>query len=304
MEIKTVYHQPRPSRAPNLSTLLGLSCVIKVVDVGANPIDSPAPYASLLASGCADVVGFEPNAEALAKLDRLKGPRETYLPYAIGDGRQHTLHLCQADGMTSLLQPNPKVLSLIHGFSVWGQVVRKQLVETKRLDDIPETVGLDYLKMDIQGAELMVLQHATERLHHAVAIHTEVEFLPMYVGQPLFSDVDQFLRQHGFVLHRFNPLATRAVVPLALANKPHDGYGQLFWADAVFIKDFTRPEQLDPDQLLRLAVILHDCYAAYDVVAHLLTARDRQIGGDLGERYVRLAVGASRSSASPARPAG
>jgi FkbM family methyltransferase len=290
VEIKTTYHQPRPSRAPKLSTLLGVSCIIKVVDIGANPIDGPAPYASLLASGCAEIVGFEPNAEALARLARQKGPRETYLPYAIGDGRQHTLYRCQSEGMTSLLQPNPEVLSLIHGFSVWGQVVRTELVETKRLDDIPETAALDYLKMDIQGAELMVLQHATDRLRHALVVHTEVEFLPMYVGQPLFSDVDQFLRQHGFVLHRFNPLATRAVVPLAVANKPYEGYGQLFWADAVFMRDFTRPDQLDPDQLLRLAVILHDCYAAYDVVAHLLLARDRRTGSDLGDRYVRLAT--------------
>jgi FkbM family methyltransferase len=290
MEIKATYHQPRPTRAPNLSTLLGISCIIKVVDIGANPIDGPAPYASLLASGCAEVVGFEPNAEALARLARQKGPRETYLPYAIGDGRQHTLYRCQSEGMTSLLQPNPEVLSLIHGFSVWSRVVRTELVETKRLDDIPETAALDYLKMDIQGAELMVLQHATDRLRHAVAIHTEVEFLPMYVGQPLFSDVDQFLRQHGFVLHRFNPLATRAVVPLAVANKPYEGYGQLFWADAVFMRDFTRPDHLDPDQLLRLAVILHDCYAAYDIVAHLLLAHDRRIGSDLGDRYVRLAT--------------
>src|SRR5215468_5606929 len=109
MEVKSVYHQPRPSRAPNLSTLLGLSCKIKVVDVGANPIGSPAPYASLLASGCVEIVGFDPNAEALAKLDRQKGPRETYLPYAVGDGRQHTLHVCWSKGMTSLLQPNPEI---------------------------------------------------------------------------------------------------------------------------------------------------------------------------------------------------
>jgi len=294
MEIKTVHHQPRPSRAPNLGTLLGLSCVIKVVDIGANPIDGPTPYASLLASGCAEVVGFEPNAAALAELDRQKGPRETYLPYAIGDGRQHTLHICQADGMTSLLQPNAEVLSLINSFSVWSQVVRTELVDTKGLDDIPETTALDYLKLDIQGAELMALQHATDRLRHAVAIHTEVEFLPMYVGQPLFSDVDQFLRQRGFVLHRFDELTTRAVVPLAMENNPYGGYGQLFFTDAVFIRDFSRPDQMDPDQLLRLAVILHDCYAAYDLVAHLLLARDRRIGTDLGHRYVRLATGASR----------
>jgi len=108
MEIN--YHQPRPSRAPNLCTLLGVSCIIKVVDIGANPIDGPAPYASLLASGCAEVVGFEPNADALAKLARKKGPRETYLPYAIGDGRQHTLYRCQSDGMTLAIAAEPEVV--------------------------------------------------------------------------------------------------------------------------------------------------------------------------------------------------
>src|SRR5437016_7086753 len=73
-----------------------------VVDVGANPIDGDPPYKPMLAKGLCTVIGFEPQADALAELDRRKGPRECYLPYAIGDGREHVLHVCRERGMSSL----------------------------------------------------------------------------------------------------------------------------------------------------------------------------------------------------------
>ena len=40
-------------------------------------------------------------------------------------------------------------------------------------------------------------------------IHTEVEFVEMYERQPLFAEVDQFLRGNGFVFHRFSSLHGR-----------------------------------------------------------------------------------------------
>src|SRR5689334_943101 len=106
---------------PPLKELIGRAVRIKVVDIGANPIDGTPPYAPLLRAGDADVVGFEPNPEALAKLNAMKGPTETYLPHTVGDGRPQTLHICAAPGMTSLLQPDPAVLSRFHGFPAWGQ---------------------------------------------------------------------------------------------------------------------------------------------------------------------------------------
>jgi FkbM family methyltransferase len=275
-----------------IQSLLNIACPIKVVDIGANPIDGRPPYAPLLASGCAEVVGFEPNLAALEELNRRKGPTETYLPYAVGDGKRHTLRHCQAPGMTSLLEPNPDVLALFHGFPDWGRVLRTEEVDTVRLDDIPETAGLDLLKIDIQGGELMVFQNAAERLGHAVLIHTEVEFLPMYVGQPLFSDVDQFLRQHDFMLHRFEPLTSRAIKPILVNNDPYAGFSQVFWADAIFMRDIVHLDRLSADQLLRLAVILHECYRSYDVALRLLTEYDRRSGTHHGEAYLKAITGA------------
>ena len=241
----------------------------------------------LLAAGHTQLIGFEPNLEALEQLNQKKGPNEVYLPNAVGDGRRHTLRHCFAPGMTSLLEPNAEVLALFHGFSDWGRVLRTEEVNTIRLDDVPQTASLDYLKIDVQGAELMVFENAVERLATALLIHTEVEFLPMYIGQPLFSDVDQFLRRLGFVLHRFHPITSRTIKPMLVNNDPYAGLSQVFWADAIFVRNFTNLRSLSDDQVLRLAIILHDCYRSHDLVLHLLIEFDRRTGMRYGEKYLK-----------------
>ena len=276
----------RFSTLPSFNDLTGTAVRIKVVDIGANPIDGTPPYAPLLQAGDADVVGFEPNPAALAKLESQKGPAETYLPHAVADGGRHTLKVCVASGMTSLYEPNPAVLNRFHGFPEWGRVTARLPIDTVRLDDVAETIGMELLKIDIQGGELTVFQHGQNRLRDALVIHTEVEFLPMYVGQPLFSDVDIFLRQAGFVLHRFFPLTSRVIAPLVVDNNVYAGLSQLFWADAIFVKDFTRPETLSDAQLISMAKIMHECYGSIDLVLHLLTEHDTRRGTALGPAYL------------------
>ncbi|WP_448191818.1 FkbM family methyltransferase [Azospirillum sp. sgz301742] len=271
---------------PPFKALTGVDERIKVVDIGANPIDSAPPYAPLLQNGIADVVGFEPNGEALATLNAQKGPSETYLPHAVGDGKRHTLRSCTAPGMTSILEPNSKVLNLFHGFPDWGTVVSSVEIDTVRLDDIPETEGVDLLKMDIQGAELMVLRNAEARLADTLVIQAEVEFLQMYVDQPLFGDIDVFLRQHGFVFHRFYPTVSRTIQPLLVDNSIYAGLSQLLWADAIFVKDFSRLDLFTDQQLLRMATIMHECYRSIDLSLHLLNEYDRRSGTVMASNYL------------------
>lgn len=275
----------------SFKALVGIDVPVRVVDIGANMIESEPPYAPLLRAGSAEVVGFEPNPEALDRLNKIKGPCETYLPHAVGDGGRHLLHFCAAEGMTSLLKPNPRVLSLFHGFSEWGRVVSEREVDTVRLDDIPETAGIDLLKMDIQGAELIVLRNAVERLKDAVVVQAEVEFLPMYEDQPLFSDIDIFMRERGFVFHRFFPTVSRVIEPLVVDNNIYAGLSQLLWADAIFVRDFTRPEDLTDRQLIVMARIAHECYQSIDLALHLLGEKDRRAGTQLGPAYLNALTG-------------
>jgi FkbM family methyltransferase len=239
-----------------------------------------------LQAGKADIIGFEPNPKALAKLSFMKGPHETYLPHAIADGKRHTLYVCQAPGMTSLLRPNPDVLNLFHGFPEWGLIRETEEIDTVRLDDIAETAGVELIKMDIQGGELMALQNAQVRLNGALVIQAEVLYLPMYMGQPLFSDVESFLRQHGFMFHRFYPQNSRVIIPLLVNNDVCAGMSQLVWADAIFMRDIARSDLLSERQLLSMATILHDCYRSVDVALHLLGEHNRRYGTNLDAVYL------------------
>lgn len=258
---------------------------IDVVDIGANPIDGTPPYVPLLKSGLAKLVGFEPNPAALAALNQKKSSDEVYLPYAVADGRKHIFRECQAAGMSSLLMPNAHALQFFHGFPEWGKVIGQVEMQTQRLDDLHEVPRLDYLKIDIQGGELCVFQHGQNKLKDCLVIHTEVEFLPLYENQPLFSEVELFLRKLGFVFHRFAPLVSRVVKPMLVNNDPYAGLSQQVWADAVFIKDFMRLQELSNDALLKYAVILYEIYRSFDVALAALAEYDQRNGTSLCRVY-------------------
>jgi hypothetical protein len=158
------------------------------------------------------------------------------------------------------------------------------------------------IKIDIQGAELMVFSGAEERLKDTLVIHTEAEFLPLYIDQPLFSEVEQFLRQRGFMLHRFYPEPeTRVMQPLLIGGSIYSNGDQVIWTDAVFVRDFTRLDLLTNEQLIKLSAILHDCYGSVDLVMHLLAEHDRRAGGGLAADYLaRLQRGEAAEAADAA----
>lgn len=275
-------------KQPSLTNITEIESPIEVLDIGANPIDGNPPYQPLLDAGVARVTGFEPNPDALARLNNIKGPNETYLGKAVYDGGEHELKVCMSQGMTSLLEPNTEILDYLHGFPQWGAVRERVRVPTVRLDDISEIERLDYLKIDVQGAELEIFRNGVERLRDCLVIQTEVEFLPMYENQPLFSEVEMFLREQGFLFHRFFPLTSRTIQPMIVSNDIYKGLSQDVWADAIFIRDFTKFDQLPPDTLKKVAIILHDVYGSCDVALRALMAHDTQSEDKLAEAYLTL----------------
>ena len=58
----------------------------------------------------------------------------------------------------------------------------------------------DVLSIDTQGAELRILRGAAETLRNVLCVVAEVEFAPIYEGQPLFDEQMAFLRPYGFRL--------------------------------------------------------------------------------------------------------
>lgn len=276
---------------------LAILPLINIVDVGANPLAGiKAPYQILIDNSLASLVGFEPDATVFDELQGIKGPRQKYLPLAVGDGKRHQLRICQMSGMNSLLAPNFNLLNLLHFHGPWAQVETLVDVETMRLDDIAEIETMDYLKIDIQGAELLVFENATEKLKDCLVVHTEAMFVPMYEGQPLFSEQELFLRKFGLQVHKFFEIQGHVLKPFVVNGNLHAPLSQVFWADVIFIKDITRLDRLRPEQLLKLAIILHDVYRSVDVAHLVLEAYDRASHTALAPAYQASLIKVTRAA--------
>jgi len=278
----------------NIHDLIAINRPIKVVDVGAMSLGDGVtpPYHPLVTRGIAEIIGFEPVQHECDKLNSRAKSHEKYLPYFIGDGSRRTFHLCNYSMTSSLYEPNTPLLDRFVNLENLVRVVNKSSVETRRLDEIAEATNAEFLKIDVQGAELDVFKGATNLLDDVLVIHTEVEFLPLYKQQPLFADVDAYLREHGFLLHKFADVCGRMFKPLADTKNPNTWVNQPLWADVVYVKSFMDMERLTDEQLLRLTTILHDVYGSVDLCAALLSHYDSRTGNDLSEKYIQKLIAA------------
>ena len=263
---------------------------IHILDVGAM-LEGEARYAALLEKGLAEVIGFEPNPLELARLRQEGAANCTWLPYFLGDGGEATFHLTHYPGCSSLYTPDPGVIDLFHTIGTVGPsanfgVVDTETVQTKRLDDVEECPPIDFVKIDVQGGELDILRHGVETLGNVSVIQLEVEFVPVYKDQPLFGDLQVFLRDQGFQLHKFIDVAGRCFSPFYMENNPFAAMSQVLWADAVFVRDFTQLDSVSDTRLLKTAAILHEVYLSYDFVLFFLNELDRRNGNDLATRYI------------------
>jgi FkbM family methyltransferase len=278
------------STSHDLACLLGMSRLTHVVDIGANPIDGAPPYRPLLDARLCRVTGFEPQASALAELNFKKGANEAYLPYAVGDGREHTLNLCAYPGWTSIFVPSAAALEVFSFFKNNARVVSQTRIATHRLDDLDQVDDVDFLMIDIQGGELAVFVHGREKLKNAVAIQTELQFVNLYEGQPSFGQVDQELRAQGFIPHAFAALKKWPISPLQFAADPTTPLNQLLEADLVYVRDFIHSDGMSSDQLKHLCLIAHSCYNSFDLAGRcvaLLEQRKAIASGAL-QQYIEI----------------
>ena len=260
---------------------------IGILDIGAMLIEGQKKeYQPLLDAGAATVIGFEPVQEECNKLNEaLQGQNIRFLPYFIGDGSSQTFCLNNASMTSSLFEANRELLDLFQNLGELTQTVKREEVQTTKLDDVPEIdIPIDYIKIDIQGAELQAFEGGSQLLGNTTVIHTEVEWVPLYEGQPLFAEVDTYLRKQGFLLHQILGAGTRAFKPFMFNNNPNIGLQQL-WSDVVFAKDFTKLEILSDRQLCVYAILMHTIYNAFDIAALVLAALGSRSGNPYGDRY-------------------
>jgi FkbM family methyltransferase len=274
----------------SLLELFPIGSQINILDVGAAILDTP-PYRSLMDAGVGRLFGFEPDSQACARLNEEYGEPHRFFPCFVGDGRRATFHETNWGPTGSLYAPNSRLLEKFQNLAEVSTPVATHAVDTIRVDDIAEIDDVDFLKIDVQGSELSVLQNATCALSSALVVQVEVEFVELYQGQPMFADVDIFLRAQGFQFHTFDGFGGRAFKPLAPQGNLNAGFRQYLWSDAIYVRDWMHLESLSEVKLRNYAILAHDVLRSYDLAHFVLAALDRSAKSNLAVAYVRRLTG-------------
>ena len=263
---------------------------VHIVDVGASSHGKMTePYAPLMMLDLARITGFQPNEAECIKLNQLyaESGKYRYFPKFVGRGGPATFYETNWFMTGSLYKPNREMLD---AFEQLDSVVNLQAIHpviTTSIADIEDIDDIDLIKIDVQGAELDVFQGTGKKLNDVLVIWTEVEFVPLYENQPLFSEIEQFLRGHGFMFHSFSGIASRCFKPYAQQSAKRGGTHQAIWSDAIFIRDFRTLDELSNTKLKKLAAILDLVIRSTDLCYRVLKLIDQREGSNYAAAYLQ-----------------
>ena len=181
---------------PTMARLLRDRTVHGILDAGASDGRISKRLIRLFPNATAYL--FEPNPAYAPALRTLSQEDRRYQPFtcALADREGDlTFYETEALGGCSLFKPMDQ------------ETTRVSTVPTVTIDGWSESQGwppLELLKFDIQGGELSALKGGQQVLDGSVLlVYCEVWFNRVYEGAAVFSEVDLFLRDHGFELYNF-----------------------------------------------------------------------------------------------------
>ena len=124
-------------------------------------------------------------------------PNQTAVLAVLGDSnRLVSFNVTDNQGQSS------SVFSLAKGHRFPTKVVSEISLQMKRLDEILKSKDLadfSHWVVDVQGAELIVLQGAGELLDNCYTLDVEVSTYETYTGGARFEELDSFLKERGFL---------------------------------------------------------------------------------------------------------
>jgi FkbM family methyltransferase len=196
------------------------------------------------------MIGFEPDqaeSKRLQAADKGRWLELRILPYAIGGSTgPATLYVPRNPEGASLLPHNGALVDEF-GHVALHHTVKQIPVAAVTLDFLASDQGIDridYLKVDIEGAELDVLRAGERLLKTCKVIKVECAFLEQRVGQPLAAEVVSYLTACGFELidildlqrWRRRPLPAH---PYMIGSDVPYSRGRVSQADFLFARRFA-----------------------------------------------------------------
>ena len=208
---------------------------IVVVDIGASG-GSDVRWSQLTDN--IKFIMFEPDKRAFESLSKMKDNNLVLFNSALADAKKTiSFYLCKKQKVSSVFKPNYDFLKKFINKERF-EIIKEIVMEADTLDNQLGGAGIndvDFIKIDTQGCEKLILAGAKNTLKNAVGLEVEVEFAPIYLEQPLFADVDSFIRENGFELFDIQKCFYQR------DNRAELSKGQLVFGNALYFKS---PEKI------------------------------------------------------------
>lgn len=259
-----------------------------LVDIGARwGVDKRwAALGSSLKAYC-----FEADAAECSRLNAIGHPGVTFIPEAIaGKVGQATLYKTKFEESSGLYRTNDAFFKRLLN-SENAELLSAEEVQTLTLDAAREKHEIpspDFMKLDVEGAELDIIRAAT--IGGTFGVFSEFRFHKEINGCPIFSEMDQHLRARGFMLYDiWVGKQSRKALPYPgprLSTKEGRRLfagttgGQVMDGDALYFRDPSVLVNLTRNQILK-AACMFELFNLNDCAAELLIEREKEAGVDV-----------------------
>ena len=164
------------------------------------------------------------------------------------------------------------------------KVIEKRKVKAVTVDTFSKdnNIRLDFLKLDVEGAEYKILKGGMSQIENLLGIRCEVNFDDTFEGTPVFSKIHDFLLGNKFFLLNLDYDGRGAYCNEFV--KANGKYGILKDCDAVWLKEYdmlfeTKEENLEIRILKYAAFCLNN--NASDIAIDVLTKAVNTYGLEL-----------------------
>lgn len=237
-------------------------------------------------------IGFEPDVVECDRLNQSVRDRNCkFYPVALGKKREkRRFSVCQQLKFSSFYPANMQFLRRFSESDFTAMTVIETLeLETIDLDSFTKKNkidDIDFIKLDVEGSELDILQGARQVLQKSVlGLSLKVLFHSCIRNQPSFSEIDLFLNSLGF---RLFDLVTyrhaRKALPFPNDALEKNQQGQILCGQALYFRDgvselemYQKKFQWDRSRILKLSSLM-EIFCLTDCAVELIqTAIKRQL---------------------------
>lgn len=209
------YLQTLPLQEQALLELFPAEARLTIMDIGACEGEDSIRYARRFPN--ARIFSFEPlpaNQELISTNFQIHEITNAELiplalsttigtvPFHVSSGRPSTLFAGEnwnyGNKSSSLLSPATK--NPMYGWIEFKETISVLTTTLENFCQKRSIQHIDFIHMDVQGAELFVLQGAGQKLKNITSIWLEVSDEAIYKEQPVRSQVMSFMKQNRFIL--------------------------------------------------------------------------------------------------------